>query len=371
MTEQITPFVIDVPQADLDDLRDRLARTRFAPAVPGDSWDYGTPASYLRSMVAQWQDIDWRAVEARLNAYDNFVTDVDGQRIHFLHVRSQHADATPLLLAHTYPGSVLDFLDMIEPLVDPEAHGGRAEDAFHLVIPSMPGFGWSTPVADTGWTMKRVAAAYDELMRRLGYDAYGVHGSDGGAMVGRELAVLDPEGFRGAHVLHLFSFPSGDPAEFEGFGPKEFAALEHMQWFQSVGGYNQMNGTRPQTVAAGLADSPVAVLAYSELFESFGNGTSLVRPEQVLAQATLYWLTNTYGSAARYHYEEQHAGAEPVVSTGRIGVAVFKDDFQTIRSLAERDNANIAHWSEFPRGGHFAAMEVPQDVVADLRTFFA
>lgn len=367
---QITPFVIDIAQTDLDDLRGRLDRTRFAPAVPGDSWTYGTPESYLRSMVEQWKDFDWRAVEARLNAYDGFVTEVDGQRIHFLHVRSKHADATPLLLAHTYPGSQLDFLDMIDPLVDPEAHGGTADQAFHLVIPSMPGFGFSTPVVDTGWTMKRVAAAYDVLMRRLGYDAYGVHGSDGGAMVGRELAVANPEGFRGAHVLHLFSFPSGDPAEFEGFGPKEYAALEHMGWFQSVGGYNQMNGTRPQTVAAGLADSPVAVLAYSELFESFGNGTSLVAPEQVLAQATLYWLTNTYGSAARYHYEEQRAGAEPVVSTGRIGVAVFKDDFQTIRSLAERDNANIAHWSEFPRGGHFAALEVPMDVVGDLRKFF-
>jgi pimeloyl-ACP methyl ester carboxylesterase len=219
--------------------------------------------------------------------------------------------------------------------------------------------------------MARVAAAYDQLMRRLGYPSYGIHGSDGGALVGRELAVLDPDGFLGAHVLHLFSFPSGDPSEFEGFGPKEYAALEHMQWFQSVGGYNQMNGTRPQTVAAVLADSPVAVLAYSELFENFGNGTSLVRAEQVLAQATLYWLTNTYGSAARYHYEEQHADAEPVVSQGRIGVAVFQDDFQTIRSLAERDNAHIDHWSEFPRGGHFAAMEVPEDVVSDLRAFFA
>ncbi|MCE5287897.1 MAG: epoxide hydrolase [Nocardiaceae bacterium] len=371
MNAQITPFVIETSQADLDDLRERLDRTRFAPAVPGDSWTYGTPEAYLRKMVDDWKTFDWRAVEARLNQYSGFITEIEGQRIHFLHVRSKHEDATPLLLAHTYPGSILDFLDMISPLVDPEAHGGSASDAFHLVIPSMPGFGWSTPVADTGWTMRRVATAYDVLMRRLGYDSYGIHGSDGGAMIGRELAILDPEGFQGAHVLHLFSFPSGDPAEFEGFGPKEYAALEHMQWFQSVGGYNQMNGTRPQTVAAALADSPVGMLAYSELFESFGNGTSLVRPDQVLAQVTLYWLTNTYGSAARYHYEESHAGAEPAVSTGRIGVAVFKDDFQTIRSLAERDNKRIEHWSEFGRGGHFAAMEVPEDVVADLRVFFA
>ncbi|WP_318657408.1 epoxide hydrolase family protein [Cellulosimicrobium composti] len=323
-------------------------------------------------MVRRWTTFDWRAVEDRVNAYPGFRTEIDGQPIHYLHVRSQHEDATPLLLAHTYPGSILDFLDMIDPLVDPVAHGGRPEDAFHLVIPSMPGFGFSTPVVgDTDWTMARVARAYDTLMRDLGYDSYGIHGSDGGAMVGRELAILDPAGFLGAHVLQLFSFPSGAEGEMDGFGEKEYAALGHMQWFQSVGAYNTMNASRPQTVAAGLADSPVAVLAYHELFESFGNGTSLVSADQVLAQATLYWLTNSYATAARYHYAEQRSGAEPVVSQGRIGVAVFKDDFQTLRAFAERDNARIEHWSEFPRGGHYAALEVPEDVVADLRVFFA
>lgn len=370
MTSTITPFIIDVPQADLDDLRARLERTRFAPAVPGDSWEYGTPESYLREMVGRWQEFDWRAVEARLRELPGFITEIDGQRIHFLHVRSAVEDATPLLLAHTYPGSVLEFVDMIGPLVDPQAHGGSADQAFHVVVPSMPGFGWSTPVVDAGWTISRVAKAYDELMRRIGYTSYGVHGSDAGALIARELAVRNPGRFLGAHVLQLFSFPSGDPAEFEGFGPKEYAALEHLKWFQSVGGYNQMNGTRPQTIAAALADSPAGMLAYSELFENFGNGTSLVKPEHVLAQATLYWLTNTYGSAARYHYEEQRNGGQPEVSHGRIGVAVFKDDFQTIRQLAERDNAGIDHWSEFDRGGHYAAMEVPEDVVADLRAFF-
>ncbi|MFE5309448.1 epoxide hydrolase family protein [Isoptericola sp. NPDC056578] len=367
---ETSPFTVAVPQADLDDLQQRLERTRFAPAAPGDSWEYGTPESYLRDMVERWKAFDWRAVERRLNAFPQFTTEIDGQPLHFLHVRSPHPDATPLLLAHTYPGSVLDHLDMIDPLVDPVAHGGRAEDAFDVVVPSMPGFGFSTPLVGEGWTMARVARTYDALMRGLGYDAYGIHGSDGGAMVSRELAVLDPEGFLGAHVLQLFSFPSGAEGEMDGFGEKEFAALGHLQWFQSVGGYNVMNASRPQTMAAGLADSPVATLAYHELFESFGNGTSLVRPEQVLAQATLYWLTNTYATAARYHYAEQRSGAEPVVSTGRIGVAVFKDDFQTIRALAERDNARIEHWSEFPRGGHYAALEVPDDVVADLRVFF-
>jgi pimeloyl-ACP methyl ester carboxylesterase len=366
----VRPFVVEVPQTDLDDLHERLARTRFAPAAPGDSWEYGTPHSYLRTMVERWTTFDWRAVEHRLGAYPAFLTEIDDQPLHFLHVRSVHADATPLLLAHTYPGSVLDFLDMIDPLVDPVGHGGRPEDAFHLVIPSMPGFGFSTPLVGAGWTMARVARTYDTLMRGLGYDSYGIHGSDGGAMIGRELAVLDPEGFRGAHVLQLFSFPSGAPGEMDGFGEKELAALAHAQWFQSVGGYNAMNASRPQTVAAGLADSPVATLAYHELFESFGNGTSLVTADQVLAQATLYWLTNTYGTAVRYHFAEQRSGAEPVVSTGRIGVAVLKDDFQTIRSLAERDNARIEHWSELPRGGHYAALEVPEDLVADLRVFF-
>jgi pimeloyl-ACP methyl ester carboxylesterase len=364
--EEISTVTVEFPQADLDDLRTRLERTRFAPSVPGDSWDYGTPTAYLADMVERWlgsdgRGFDWRAVEARINAVPNHLTEIDGQVIHFVHVPSANPDAKALLLAHTYPGSFLEFLPMIESLTD----------EFHLVIPEMPGFGLSTPVVDTGWTMKRVAEAYDVLMRRLGYDSYGVHGSDGGAMVGRELALLNPEGFLGAHVLQLFSFPSGDPSEFEGFGPKEYAALEHMQWFQSVGGYNAMNGSRPQTIGAALADSPIGTLAYSELFESFGNGTSLVTPEQVIEQATYYWLTNTYASAARYHYEEAHAEREPEVSQGRIGVAVFKDDFQTIRSLAERDNANIQHWSEFPEGGHFAALERPDDVAADLKAFFA
>ena len=366
----ITPFTIHIDQAALDDLQRRLAATRFPAPAPGDSWDYGTPVSYLRRMVEAWQQYDWRAQEARMNAVPNFTTEIDGQTVHFVHVRSAEADATPLLLLHTYPGSFAEFLDMVAPLTDPVAHGGRAEDAFHLVIPSMPGFGFSTPVVDGGWTMARVARAYDTLMRRLGYESYGTHGSDGGALVSRELAVLNPPGFLGAHVLQLFSFPSGAEGEFDSFGPKEYAALEFLGWFQSVGGYNQMNGTRPQTIAAALSDSPVGQLAYNELFENFGNGTSLVTEEQVLTQVSLYWLTNTSAGAVRYHYSEAHSGAEPVVSQGRIGVAVFADDFQTIRPLAERDNANIVHWSEFDRGGHFAVLEVPELVVGDLRIFF-
>lgn len=371
----IRPFRIDIPQESLDDLHARLAHTRYPAAAPGDAWSYGTPVAYLRDMVARWLEFDWRAAETRMNAVPQFLTEIDGQTIHFVHVESAEASATPLLLLHTYPGSFAEFLDMIDPLVDPVAHGGRAEDAFHVVVPSMPGIGFSTPVSPApgggDWTMAAVARAYDTLMRRLGYDSYGTHGSDGGAMVSRELAVLNPPGFLGAHVLQLFSFPSGSAGEMDGFGPKEYAALEFLGWFQSVGGYNAMNGTRPQTVAAALSDSPVGQLAYHELFENFGNGTSLVTAEQVLTQVSLYWLTNTSATAVRYHYAEGHSGADPQVSHGRTGVAVFKDDFQTIRPLAERDNTAIVHWSEFDRGGHYAALEVPELVVGDLRAFFA
>lgn len=367
----IRPFRIEIAQADLDDLRARLERTRLPQPAPGDDWTYGTPNSWLAEAVAAWRELDWRAIEARLNAYPQFTTEIEGQTVHFLHVRSQEKGATPLLLVHSYPGTVLDFVDMIDALVDPVAHGGTAEDAFDVVIPSLPGFGFSTPVADRGWTLARVARTFDALMRRLGYPSYGVHGSDAGAIVGRELGLLEPEGFLGSHVLQAFSFPTGDPSEFEKLQPRDYAALEHMQWFQSVGGYNAMNGSRPQTVAVGLADSPVGQLAYNELFVNFGNRTSLVPMASILAEVTLEWLTNTAASAGRYHFEDGRAEAEPRVNPSRMGVAVFRDDFQTIRAFAERDNSAIEHWSEFDRGGHYAALEVPELVVGDLRAFFA
>ena len=369
---EIRPFRVEIPQAELDDLALRLANTRLPRPAAVDNWDLGTPNGYLRETVEHWRNgFDWREQEARMNEFPHYLTEIDGQEVHFIHVPSAEPDATPLLLIHTYPGSFVDFLDMIGPLTDPVAHGGRAEDAFSVVVPSLPGFGFSTPLSAGGWTMARVARTFDALMRRLGYETYGSHGSDAGTMISRELGLLKPPGYLGMHVLQLFSFPSGDPDEFAGFGPKEYAALEHMQWFQSVGGYNAINASRPQTVAVGIADSPVGQLAWSELFNSFGNGTSLVTRDQILTQVTLYWLTNTQATAGRYHYAEAHSGAEPAINTAPTGVAVFADDFQTIRSLAERDNTNIVHWSEFPTGGHYASLEVPEAVTADLRTFFA
>ena len=369
-TSAITPFSVSVSDADLADLRERLDRTRLPRPVPDeDDWLYGVPNSYLREVVEAWKSFDWRAQEERMNTFPGFLTEVDGQRIHFLHVRSAEADATPLLLVHSYPGSFVDFLDLIGPLVDPVAHGGRAEDAFDVVVPSLPGFGFSTPVVERGWTMARVAGAFDTLMHRLGYDEYFSHGSDGGAMVARELGLAAPDGYLGSHVLQLFSFPSGDQAEFEKLEPKDYAALEHMKWFQSVGGYNAINSSRPQTVAVGISDSPLGQLAWNELFQSFGNGTSLVTTEQILTEASLEWFTNTSATMGRYHYEEAHAGAEPAVNHSPIGVAVFSDDFRSIRTFAERDNDTIVHWSEFDGGGHYAALERPEVLAADIRRF--
>jgi len=367
----ICPFTVSVTDAEVADLQDRLARTRLPQPAPADDWTTGTPNDYLREALAAWRAFDWRAAEARINAFPHFVAEIDGQDIHFIHVRSAHEGATPLLLAHTYPGSSVDYLDVIDRLVDPVSYGGRAEDAFDVVVPDAPGYGFSQPVTDAGWTMPRVAKAYDQLMRGLRYESYGVHGSDNGAMVARELGLLNPEGFLGLHVLQLFSFPSGDPSEFERLEPADYAGLEHMQWFQSVGGYNTMNASRPQTVAVGLSDSPIGLLAYSELFNSFGNGTSLVPLEKILLEVSVNWFANAAAGMSRSYFENAQAQAEPQVNHAPTGVAVFKDDFQTIRVFAERDNDNIVHWSRFDEGGHFAALERPDLLAGDVRAFFA
>ncbi|WP_311245586.1 epoxide hydrolase [Microbacterium sp. WCS2018Hpa-23] len=370
-----TPFTVSVPAAEIADLHDRLARTRLPQPSPTDDWDAGTPNTYLREALDAWREFDWTAAEAGINAVPHFTTEIDGQNLHFIHVRSAHKGATPLLLAHTYPGSAVDYLDLIDELVDPVAHGGRAEDAFDVVIPDAPGYGFSQPLSSAGWTTARVAAAYDRLMRGLGYDSYGIHGSDNGAMVARELGLMNPDGFLGLHVLQLFSFPSGDPAEFEALEPQDYAGLEHMQWFQSVGGYNAMNSSRPQTVSVGISDSPIGLLAYSELFNSFGNGTSLVRLDQILLEVSVAWFANAASGMSRSYLENARAdaeeGAEPQINAARTGVAIFKDDFQTIRVFAERDNSNIVHWSRFDEGGHFAALERPAVLAGDIREFFA
>ncbi|HEX6569146.1 MAG TPA: epoxide hydrolase [Acidimicrobiales bacterium] len=382
--EDIRPFRIDIPQADLDDLADRLARTRWADDLPGDDpWARGVPASYLRGLAEYWAtSYDWRDHEAGLNELPQFVTTIDGQDVHFLHVRSSEPDALPVVLTHGWPGSVVEFLDVIGPLADPRAHGGDPADAFHLVIPSIPGFGFSTPLAGPGWTTDRVAGAFVELMRRLGYERYGAQGGDFGAIVSPAIGRLDPVHVVGVHVnaatagFISFAPPSADDlAELTDLEKARLGRLQHYMAEQA--GYMQVHSTRPQTLAHGLTDSPAGQLAW--IVEKFKEWTDdrAERPEDavdrdhLLTNVMLYWLTGTAASSANLYYEGAHAGGwgqtierSPVPT----GVAAFSTDVP-IRRYAEAANT-ITHWSDFDAGGHFAAMEAPDLFVGDVREFF-
>ncbi|HEX6796192.1 MAG TPA: epoxide hydrolase [Ktedonobacterales bacterium] len=377
----IHPFRINVPQADLDDLHARLAHTRWPGELPGVGWTRGVPLEYLKELAEYWRTgYDWRAWEAKLNAIPQFTTEIDGQTIHFLHVRSPEPNALPLVLTHGWPGSVAEFLDVIGPLTDPRAHGGDPADAFHVVIPSIPGFGFSGPTHEAGWNTTRVAGAWAELMRRLGYQRYGAQGGDMGALIAPDLGRGDPEHVVGVHVsAATFGFiPFGpvDPDELATFTDAEKRCLERLNRFLTEGnGYFQIQATRPQTLAYGLTDSPAGQLAWiAEKFNEWTYpGTEL--PEQaidrdhILTNVMLYWLTGTAGSSADMYYENMHAsswGQQPGATP--TGVAVFAEDV-AIRRYGERGN-NIVHWTDFERGGHFAAMEAPDLLVGDIRAFF-
>jgi pimeloyl-ACP methyl ester carboxylesterase len=368
---EIVPFTIDIPQDALDDLRQRLEQTRFANELPDTGDIYGVPGAYVREMAELWTDgYDWRTWEARLNAYPQFTTEIDGQRIHFLHVRSREADAVPLVLLHGWPGSIVEFLHVIEPLTDPVAHGAQASDAFHVVIPSMPGFGFSGPTRERGWTTNRTARAVAELMRRLRYTRYGAQGGDFGAVVGPDLGRVDPEHVIGVHVnAATYGFiPFGELGEEElsSLTDSERVRLDRMNHhIEHRFGYFGMQSTRPQTLAYGMSDSPVGLLAW--IGDWFYHVPGIDR-DRVLTNIMLYWLTNTFASSIRVYYEDMHSGERPVPSTVPTGVANFAEDI-AIRRYAEQLN-QIVHWSEFERGSHFAAMEVPELLVEDVRAFF-
>jgi pimeloyl-ACP methyl ester carboxylesterase len=364
---EIRPFTIDIPQADLDDLRERLARTRWTNELPGVGEDYGVPLALVQELVDYWRSgYDWRVWEARLNAHPQFTTVIDGQQIHFLHIRSPEPGATPLILTHGWPSSVLDYLELIGPLSDPRAHGGDPADAFHLVIPSLPGFGFSGPTTERGWNRYRTARAWAELMRRLGYRRYGVHGNDAGSLVSPELGRADPAGVVGVHVMQIFSFPSGDPAELAALSEEDLGRVRFLQWFRDTkSGYAALQSTAPQTLAHALADSPAGQLAWS--YQLFGHS---VGRDHILTNVMIYWLTNTAASAARFYYEDAHAEAPAGPTTVPLGLANFSYDFQSIRPFAERDHRNIVSWHVYDRGGHFAAYDAPDLLVDDIRGFF-
>jgi pimeloyl-ACP methyl ester carboxylesterase len=367
----IRPFRVEVPQADLDDLHQRLARTRWPDQLPGAGWDYGVELGYVKELCGYWRGgYDWRKHEAELNRHPQFTTTIDGTRVHFLHVRSPEPDALPLVLTHGWPSSVAEFLDVVGPLSDPRAHGGDPADAFHLVVPSVPGFGFSGPPTDPGWDSARIARAWDALARRLGYGRYGAAGSDVGALVSRELGILAPDGLVGVHLQQVFAFPSGDPGEMADLDDFEREGLGITSGWQARSGYLHIQSSRPQTLAYGLTDSPAGQLAWnSELFMGYdGENQGRVDRDRFLAHVTLYWLTATGGSSARWYYENArtNAGYREVPNETPTGVAVFPGDFRSVRRFAERAN-NVVHWSRFDRGGHFAAMDAPDLVVGDLR----
>jgi pimeloyl-ACP methyl ester carboxylesterase len=381
-THTIEEFRVDIPQADLDDLAERLARTRWPSSLPGQAWERGVPVGYLRELAEYWRNgFDWRAQEARLNSYPQYTAQIDGQKIHFLHVRSPEPNATPLLLLHGWPGSVVEFLHVIGPLTDPRAHGAPTAEPFDLVIPSLPGIGFSGPITEPGWTSRRIAGALAELMHRLGYERYGAQGGDYGAFVAPDLGRVDPDHVIGVHVnaATMGFIPFGDIPEDEQatFSAVEKERVQRLQNFLTEGnGYFQIQSTRPQTLSYALTDSPAGQLAWIvEKFKEWTNsGHALpedaIPRDDILADVSVYWFTRTAGSAANtIYYESMHSGDWPAPSGVPTGVAVFAEDI-AIRRYAERAN-NIVHWSDFEAGGHFAALETPDLLVQDIRAFFA
>ena len=378
MALEIRPFGVDVPDDALEDLRDRISRTRLPNQVDGIGWEQGTELGYLEELLAYWRDgFDWRATEARLNAFEHGVTEVDGQPIHFVHARSQEPDALPLLLTHGWPGSVIEFLDVLGPLSDPRAHGGDARDAFHVVAPSLPGYGFSGPTRERGWTTRRMAGAFAEIMGTLGYTRFGAQGGDWGSLVSANLADLVPDRVAGLH-LNFVVVPKGDdvPPLTE---QEERDLAQLLEWRLDGAGYQEIQGTRAQTLGYALEDSPAGLAAWIvEKFRSWsdcdGDVERSFTKDQLLANITLYWVTRTATSSTRLYWETRHTGRSSLPQSYvavPTGIARYPAEItRTPRAWVER-RYNVTHWVEQPRGGHFAAMEVPDLFVDDLRTFFS
>ncbi|WP_377270173.1 epoxide hydrolase family protein [Peterkaempfera sp. SMS 1(5)a] len=370
MNNEISPFVIDIPQAELDDLHHRLARTRWSSEVPGTGWSRGVPVDHLRKLAEYWADgFDWREGEQRLNRHPQFTTVTDGQTIHFMHIRSENPEAVPLLLIHDWPGSFTQFSEVVDPL---------AED-FHVVVTSTPGVGFSGPLSSPGWNTGRIAAAFVEVMARLGYKRYGVQGGGGGAWIAAEMGRRQPERVIGIHVNGLITFPSEDPADFAGLTEAEQGRVARLQFFRDeMMGFNAIQSTRPHTLAHGLNDSPVGQLAW--VAEKFKEWTDVetelpedaVGIDNLLTNISVYWFTGTAGSSANLYYESAHdpaAWSPKERGTVPTGVAVALSTDVAVRRFAEREHL-VTHWTELERGGNFLSLEQPKAFVEDVRTFF-
>ena len=374
MTDEIAPFRIDVPDELLHDLQRRLGATRWPEEEVVDDWSQGTPLAYLQEVCAYWADgYDWRARESALNRFDQFTTEIDDLDIHFVHARSAHEDAIPLVITHGWPGSIVEFHKVIEPLVDPTAHGGDATDAFHVVAPSLPGFGFSGKPTGTGWGVQRIATAFAQLMARLGYDRYVAQGGDWGSAVTSWLGADDPDHCAAIHVtLAMGARPKidGEPTE------EEQRALDGISYYQEWdSGYSKQQATRPQTVGYGLVDSPAAQAGW--ILEKFwawmdcdGHPENVVSRDELLDNIMLYWINGNGASSARIYWESFGRGARPKVDVPS-GFAVYpKEIVPPVRSWVEGAYTDIQHWASYDKGGHFAAFEVPEVFVEDLRTCF-
>lgn len=367
----ITPFKIAIPEAKLADLQQRLANTILANEVPGAGWSQGPTVAFVSRMIDRLQSgFDWRAQEAAINRHPQFVTEIDGQTLHFLHVKSGRAGAMPLLLLHGWPGSFVEFLDAIAPL---------SAAGFDLVIPSLPGFGFSGPTREAGWNDGRIAGALLELMQRLGYERFGVQGGDAGAVIAPAIALAAPGRVIGVHVnaATMGFIPMGpiEPSEIASFSDAEKTRLQRLQQFMAERfGFNALQSSRPQTVAFGITDSPAGLIAWlGDMFAGFGDSPDAVEQDKFLTNVLVYWFTGTAASSIRLYYENAHdpEAWSPKPNSGvPTGVAVFARDEVAIRRFGETGN-NIVRWTELDSGGHFAAMEVPAVWAAEVAGFFS
>ncbi len=371
---EISPFRIEVDDAELADLADRLARTRWPEPATVDDWSQGVPLEYVQTLCDHWATrYDWRARAAQLNTFPQFRTEIDGLGIHFLHTPSKAPDALPLVMTHGWPGSIIEFLQVIGPLTDPAAHGGDAADAFHVVCPSLPGYGFSDKPASAGWGVDRTAQAWAKLMARLGYDRYGAQGGDWGSAVTTRLAVIDASHVTGIHLNMVTAGPGRDIADLT---EEERAALAAMQHYdERDSGYAKQQSTRPQTIGYSLLDSPAGLCAWIlEKFWSWsdtdGDPVAALGADRLLDNVMLYWLTRSGASSARMYWESFGTRYRDQVEVP-TGVSVFpKEIFRPSRRWAERRYANIVHWEELDRGGHFAAFEQPALFVDQVRKAF-
>ena len=372
---ETTPFEVRISREEAAELQTRLARTRWPDAETVDDWSQGIPLDYVRELCEYWGDrYDLGAAEARFNAFPQFRTEIDGIDLHFLHVRSPHAGALPLVLTHGWPGSVVEFHDVIGPLIDPVAHGGAAEDAFDVVCPSLPGYGWSTKPTTPGWGIERIAAAWSELMAGLGYERYGAQGGDWGAGVTTALGLHDREHVAGAHLNLVVALP--DPETFDDLTDAERASLDSIAFYQQWdSGYSKQQSTRPQTLGYGLVDSPAAQCAW--IMEKFyawsdcdGHPENVFARDRLLDNVMAYWLTGTGASSARLYWESFNRARLDSVDVP-IGCSVFpKEIFRPSRRWAEKQFSDIRYWGEPERGGHFAAFERPELFVNEVRASF-